>query len=75
MMIKKLTLATAAMVLAISPTVTHAAQATVDRASATVEAESNLEGENSILLLVLAAAAVIAGIIIIADDNEDPVSA
>lgn len=75
MMIKKLTLATAAMALAISPTVTHAAQANVDRVSAPVKAESDLEGGNSIILYVLAAVAVIVGIIIIADDNEEPVSA
>ncbi|WP_379546196.1 hypothetical protein ACFCW2_10355 [Qipengyuania sp. DSG2-2] len=41
--------------------------------SAPVAGESELEGENGILIALLAAAAVIAGIIIIADD-DDPTS-
>ncbi len=44
--------------------------AAAERYSAPVTGESELEGENGILIGLLAAAAVIAGIIIIADDDE-----
>lgn len=74
MLIKKLSLATAAAALALSPTIGYAAQANVDRSSAPTAAESNLEG-NGIILALLAAAAVIAGIILIADGDDEPVSA
>ena len=75
MKIRNLALATAAVSLAASPAI---AEAAFERASAPVESESDLEGENGILIAVLGAAAVIGGIIIIAsnDDNEEgaPVS-
>lgn len=74
MLMKKLSMATAAAALALSPTIGYAAQPNVDRSSAPTAAESNLEGKG-IILALLAAAAVIAGIIIIADDEDEPVSA
>ncbi len=75
MLIKKMTLAAAAAALTISPAAAYAAQTDMVRASAPVEAESNLEG-NGIILALLGAAAVIAAIVIIADgDDDEPVSA
>lgn len=68
MKIRNLVMATAAVSLAASPAI---AEAAFERANAPVEGESELEGENGILIALLAAAAVIAGIIIIADDGED----
>ncbi|MBV7259274.1 hypothetical protein [Erythrobacter crassostreae] len=69
MKFRNLALATAAVSLAASPAI---AEAAFDRASAPVEGESELSGENGILIALLAAAAVIAGIIVIAsDDGED----
>lgn len=71
MKMKTLALGLAAMAAATAPVTASAVSA--DRAMAPVEATSELEGENGILIAVLAAAAIIAGIIIIADD-DDPTS-
>ncbi len=70
MKLKSIGLAIAALGLATAPV---GAQAVMTDRSAPVAGESELEGENGILIALLAAAAVIAGIIIIADD-DDPTS-
>lgn len=61
--------ATAALSLAATPAI---AEATLDRAAAPVEGESEVGG-SGLIIAILAAAAIIGGIIIIADD-DDPVS-
>ena len=61
MKIRNLAMATAAVSLAASPAI---AEAAFERSVAPVQGESELEGENGILIAILAAAAVIAGIII-----------
>lgn len=68
MKIKTMALGLAAMTTALAPVGASALSA--DRAAAPVDATSELEGENGILIAVLAAAAIIAGIIIIADDDD-----
>ncbi|GAA4041096.1 hypothetical protein [Parerythrobacter jejuensis] len=68
MKLKKMALGLAAMTMAVAPM--GATAIANERAIAPVTAESELEGENGILIALLAAAAVIAGIIIIADDDE-----
>ncbi len=68
MKIRNLVMATAAVSLAASPAI---AEAAFERTFAPVSDESELEGENGILIAIGAAAAVIAGIIIIADDGDD----
>jgi hypothetical protein len=73
MKMKTLFAAAAASSLAIAPVALNAES--FDRTVAPVAGESELEGENGILIAILAAAAVIAGIIIIADDDDDSVSA
>ncbi len=73
MKFRNIAVATAALSLAATPAI---AEAAFSPAVAPVEGESELGGENGILIAVLAGAAVIAGIIIIADDDDDaPISA
>lgn len=71
MKMKKMALGLAAMTMAVAPI--GATAIASDRVAAPITSESQLEGENGILIAILAAAAVIAGIIIIADD-DDPTS-
>jgi len=76
MKFRNLLAATAAVSLAASPALAQTS-ANVDRTSAPVQNESELEGDGSgVILAILAAAAIIAGIIIAADGKEDsPLSA
>ncbi|MEM1196178.1 MAG: hypothetical protein AAGH57_08755 [Pseudomonadota bacterium] len=71
MKIRNAPLAAAALALAAGPVL---AQATFERASAPVDAESKMGG-SSLIIGVLAASAIIAGIIVAADsDDEEGVS-
>lgn len=72
MKLKPLALGLAALAAAVAPVGASALSA--QRASAPVDAASELEGENGILIGVVAAAAIIAGIIIISDDGDEPIS-
>ncbi|MFC4291657.1 hypothetical protein ACFOWX_04425 [Sphingorhabdus arenilitoris] len=69
--------AVAAATLVLAPTIAQAAPAAkaasnqVERASASPQDESKLEGSTGIILAILAAAGIIAGIVIAAGNNED----
>ncbi|QYU68757.1 hypothetical protein J4558_00990 [Leptolyngbya sp. 15MV] len=75
MKFRNLIAATAAATLAVSPAVASAAPV-AERATASIDGESEMGG-SSVILAVLAAAAIIAGIIIAVDgsNSDDPISA